>query len=476
MSVKGVQNVVEENGVFYKVYPSGGRKRLCIHKAVSTTCKECGGGSVCVHNKIRSQCRDCKGGGRCEHNRLRYYCRECKGNGICEHNIEKYRCKECKGGGICEHNVEKYRCKDCKGKGICEHNVRKTFCKDCKGGGICEHNRIRSRCKMCKGGSICEHNRIKYYCQDCKGNGICSHNRTRSKCKECNGGSVCIHSNIRSQCKECNGGSFCEHNKIRSRCRECNGGSFCEHNKIRCICKICKGTSICSCGKVKHECWKHCICPCGTLNIDCPKKHRNIFCTLCKINIISSPRRRIEDINKRVCCDCESRCYNDKLRRIELEYVYKLKTWGYYPTEHDKTIRDSLCRIITEHNSTIQNRKRVDLYFRTEDSFHYDIILEIDENSHSGYDISCEFSRLEDLHDQVVSNTGKVRPLCVIRFNPFSKQKDLDERLKKILKKAFDGGYSVDDARGFSVVELLGYSRKRKAEYENSMVAKRQEV
>ena len=73
---------------------------------------------------------------------------------------------------------------------------------------------------MC-GSSICEHNRIRINCKECGGSSICEHNRIRINCIECGGSSICEHNRQRNGCKECGGSSICEHNRQRSKCLQC---------------------------------------------------------------------------------------------------------------------------------------------------------------------------------------------------------------------------------------------------------------
>lgn len=377
---------------------------------------------------------------------------------------------------LCKHERIRSDCKDCGGSRVCVHKKIKIKCAECDGSLVCLHKCLKSRCKECMGNEICVHKRRKSYCKDCMGNQICVHKRRKSRCKDCGGSNLCVHGRSKEYCIDCDGSQVCLHKHIRSSCKECKGSQICKHMRARNNCKECKGTEICECNQYRRQCWKHCKCPCGKLNLDCTKKHRNKFCTLCKMIRLSPEREHIQKLDKRICRDCEIRNYGEKMQRIEIQYVDKLKTWGYHPTVHDKIIKNDECNIINEHNSDNLNRKRVDLYFKTESSFRYDVLLEIDEHSHSGIDVSCEFRRLEDVHDQITANRGYVKKLVVIRFNPFSKEQRLDEKLKALLEKAFRGEYTVSDDRGFAVVALLGYSKKRTIEYSNSSSSKRHKI
>jgi hypothetical protein len=100
-------------------------------------------------------------------------------------------------------------------------------------------------------------------------------------------------------------------------------------------------------------------------------------------------------------------------------------------------------------------------------------LAECDENSHSGYDPTCEYKRLQDVWDQIYSNTHVSKPLAVIRFNPYYKKGDVVMMVKRALEKALSGKYTVHDARGLEVVELIGYNAKRRALYVESGMMKR---
>lgn len=287
---------------------------------------------------------------------------------------------------------------------------------------------------------------------------------------------LCEHFQQIKRCVKCAKTKTCQHGVLMKLCTVQFCCEICPHDTRRRRCNKCKGDNRCPCGKLKNDCFKHFICPCGVSNHDCTLKHRNPFCTMCKMTRLTTQKKRINDLEKRLCQVCEITNYEKTLKRIEHEYLDKLRSWNYFPSVHDQIIKDSSCNIINVHGGEQKNRKRVDMLFRTEPTFPYNIILEIDEHSHSGYDISCEFVRLQDLFDQIVSNTGLVKPLIVIRFNPFSTEKDIDLKLRGVLTKAFKGLYKTDDDRGFTVVELLGYSKKRKEHYQNADVAKKKKI
>ena len=360
-------------------------KRKCIHGKQRSRCKECGGSQICEHNRERCRCKECGGTYICKHNKRRSDCKECGGASICEHNRERRICKECGGASICEHNRVRSRCKECGGSQICEHNRERHRCKECGGASICEHNKRRSLCKECGGASICEHNRVRSLCKECGGTSICEHNRVRRICKECGGASICEHNRVRSLCKECGGTSICEHNRVRSLCKECGGSQICEHNKRRSTCKECGGSQICKHKKERKRC-KECggsqLCKTPLCETHATKKYEG-YCLACFVN---NPENRDKPI-----------IHNYKTK--EKTVVDNIKeTFPDFTWVTDKRVQDG-CSL-----------RRPDLLL---DMGTHIIIVEIDENKHSGYECSCENKRLmllsQDLHH---------RSIVFIRFNP----------------------------------------------------------
>jgi hypothetical protein len=130
----------------------------------------------------------------------------------------------------------------------------------------------------------------------------------------------------------------------------------------------------------------------------------------------------------RLCKFCDDGI--NGMKRIELKYLDYFNDWKCPPTSHDVVIKSSNCSTIEVHNSLKKNLRRADYFWLTENSFPYNILVECDENSHSGIDPSCEQKRLQEVYDQIVSNTRHVKPLAVIRFNPYNKKVDVPSCLK----------------------------------------------
>ena len=356
-----------ENNIVCEIIEEKPKRQIkkCEHGRQKSYCKECGGSSICEHRRQKSTCKECCGSSICEHGRQKSYCKECGGSSICEHGRQKSYCKECGGGSICEHGKIKSSCKDCGGGSICEHGRIKSTCKECGGGSICEHGRRKSQCKDCGGGSICEHGKIKSRCKECGGGSICEHGREKTRCKECGGSSICEHGRDKRYCKPCGGGSICEHGRCKSYCKECGGGSICEHGREKRYCKPCGGSRLCK------SSW------CETYG----NRKYNGYCLRCCINLF--PETEV------------SRNYKTK----EKDVVDRIIQWKpEYTWAQDKRIQDGC------------SKRRPDLLL---DMGTHIIIVEIDENKHTGY--SCENRRNMELSQDL-----QHRPIIFIRFNPDS--------------------------------------------------------
>jgi hypothetical protein len=284
----------------------------------------------------------------------------------CEHGRKK-NCKFCGGPQMCAHGERKHRCIECGTSEmcrhskiklncnlcsqICHHGKQKSFCKDCGGASICEHGRRKTTCKMCGGNSVCEHGKQKFQCKFCGGNAICEHGLQRPFCKDCGGNAMCVHGKQKSFCKDCGGNAMCVHGKQKSQCKDCGGSSLC-------LSSWCHTT-----GNNKYE--RYCM-PCFVNN---PEN-------------IHKPAMRNYKTKEKEVVDC-------------IKQTYPQFTWVA-----DRKVQDGC------------SRRRPDLLL---DMGSHIIIVEIDENKHSGYDCSCENKRLME-----ISQDLQHRPIVFIRFNPDS--------------------------------------------------------
>lgn len=278
--------------------------------------------------------------------------------------------------------------------------------------------------------NYCPHGKFPFVCREdvCGGSVYCKHNIRRCRCVPCNGKSRCKHGKEKRRCRECKGGkkAFCsKHNKDIAYCVECGGWALCIHEVKPAYCMFCNPDS-------KYLCNRKCG------------------------QILSAARLKSES---KICAMCE----RDDERCVRIEHFWheKLNKWGFHPSVHDKVIKDSLC-------STI-NRRRADFVFITESSFPYHIVVECDENSHSGHSVSCEMGRLEEIHDQVIGNTDEVKPIVIVRFNPFARN-DPGFELKEALTFLFKGTYEAIDIRGVNLYKVIGYGRCMEKKYTESIL------
>lgn len=271
-------------------------------------------------------------------------------NRYCQHNKFKPYCRECGGSQICQHDKIKRNCRDCGGSSFCEHRKQRYYCKDCGGGGFCPHGNRKSRCLECgKGSEICCHKRVKTTCKDCGGSQICQHNKSKRFCNLCNTDYLCIHGKIKKRCIECEGSDFCLHGKRKTRCKECGGKELCP-------------THLCeTLGNPKYE---------G-------------YCLPCFVN---NPENRDKPAIKN---------YKTKEKEVGQRIIEKFQKYTWIS---DKKVKDGC------------SRRRPDFLLDLETHI---IIVEVDENSHSAYDCSCENKRLMELSQDL-----QHRPIVFIRFNP----------------------------------------------------------
>lgn len=169
------------------------------------------------------------------------------------------------------------------------------------------------------------------------------------------------------------------------------------------------------------------------------------------------------------CAGCER--FDEKLQRIEHVWKEKLAGEDIYPSVHDKIIR-------TAGTCGVENRRRVDFFFLTGKEANANVLVECDEYSHSRIPVACEMVRLQQVCDQIISNTKQVKPLYVIRFNPYTTEYTEDELLRALVESIHKGlclkKDALQDARGVILhEELIGYSLARTRAYAQAPQAKR---
>lgn len=300
---------------------------------------------------------------------------------VVQNCVSKRYCKQCDG---CEHGRVKKHCKECTPNLQCEHNRIKYNCKDCNTSNYCEHNRERRVCKECKCVDICEHNRIKYQCKECGGKKFCKHNIRKAYCKECGGSELCQPHGIRKDsCRECNIGNkvICEHGQRSRTCRDCKTGtSICVHETRKSRCGFCEG-----CGS---ELCKSCRM---VLKL---KYHENCY----KCYIHDALKNKTSEEIKEFISKLPQRERTKEIRIYDtVTHIFPNYDWKY-------NMYVPVCG---------ENGKRETCYYP---DIHvnmgsYILLIEIDENQHSGYN-SCETRRMTDML------AAFAVPLYIVRFNP----------------------------------------------------------
>jgi hypothetical protein len=179
----------------------------------------------------------------------------------------------------------------------------------------------------------------------------------------------------RTYCKVCD--RTCEHGKCKSTCNVC---VRCEHGKCnKSHCKECGGSALC------RSSWCH-----TTGN----KKYDG-YCVPCFVN---NPDNMFKP---------EMRNHKTKEKEV-VDFI--MENYPKFTWVADRRVQDGC------------SRRRPDLLL---DMGSHIIIIEIDENKHSGYDCSCENKRLME-----ISQDLQHRPIVFIRFNPDS-YRDQSGRLIK---------------------------------------------
>ncbi len=206
-------------------------------------------------------------------------------------------------------------------------------------------------------------------------------------------------------CKECGGSGLCVHGNIKQYCKECDGCGICEHGKQKYLCMHCDGRRLC---KTAH-CTTH------------KNKKDDGYCLFCFAHLFPD--------------EPVARNYKTKENTVVtfLKEKFSDVTW-----KCDKKVEGGC------------SRRRPDLFL---DMGSHIVIIEVDENSHDGYDPTCEEKRLGEIwgdiyHHKIVFvqfNTDKYkgedgnnvpspwRPNKFGVFTVFPKWKDAwDARLEKL--------------------------------------------
>ena len=211
-------------------------------------------------------------------------------------------------------------------------------------------------------------------CKPCIPCILCEHGKCNTlRCKDCVriSKAEAMEAKKKKATQEAKEARLCEHGKCKSYCKVCvRFSQLCEHGKYnKSFCKICDGSKLC------RSSWCH---------TSGNQKYEG-YCVPCFINNpenILKPAMRNHKTKEKEVVDC-------------VMQHYPQFTWIA-----DRRVQDGC------------SRRRPDLLL---DMGSHILIVEIDENKHSGYDCSCENKRLME-----ISQDLQHRPIVLIRFNPDS--------------------------------------------------------
>jgi hypothetical protein len=241
---------------------------------------------------------------------------------------------------------------------------------------------VFSRCSICLGHPV-----NKNKCSRCKKEYIPKENdrvfngKILQTCLNCRI-KLCSHKNLKSKCNECIKTSIkninCKHGKRKARCKvkDCGTKSdYCKHDKTKNYCIECSPNSKAFCTN------------CRIFRVTI---RSNYLCSYCNPN--STTRQKTKEIKIKKWLE-------------ENEYIFK------YNKNCNNT--GSECR-----------RYFPDFLFECGTFF---IVLEVDEFAHSGYDVSCEKIRENNISIQLGL------PTMFIRYNPDLKGINQKAKLKSTL-------------------------------------------
>jgi hypothetical protein len=240
----------------------------------------------------------------------------------------------------------------------------------------CEHEKQLRLCRECPdgGSAFCIHDRQKSNCKECGGSSICIHDRRKSTCKDCGGSSICIHDRMKNTCKDCGGSSICIHDRMKNTCKECGGSSICIHDRQKSTCKECSPDS-------------------------------NAFCKSCRLFIVSKK-------NNHLCSYCNPD--SSSRQRTKENQIQELLIKENISFVNNKTFTNDCCL-----------KYRPDFLIDCDTHF---LVVEVDENAHSGYEKDCEIIRMNNI------SHGLGLPTRFIRYNPDSTESSKDEREDALIK------------------------------------------
>lgn len=234
----------------------------------------------------------------------------------------------------------------------------------------------------------------------------------------------------------------CKKSQVKGgKCRDHGGRTGCKTTDctsaavVRGYCSSCDPGSKCVCGNIKKQCVEH-------------HDPSTIWCATCNVIQVRHGAQH--------CDRCRRALFGVDIR-VEHKYREKFAAWGFHPSATDVVIKEGgTCKVVKCDGTP--NLEKGDYVFILPEECAYDVLAECDENEHLYYGKECEEARLDRVADQVMANTGVVRGLVVIRFNPDCKH-DIDEELRAVLTRAMTGGYVIDNDRGVKTI-YIGYKQR----------------
>ena len=254
---------------------------------------------------------------------------------------------------------------------------------------LCVHDIMKKSCNSCSPSLYCPCKKLIKSCSKCKVHiGRCGCQKSRSMCRQHGGWALC----------KC--GSSMHH----SRCTSCcSGKKLCEHQRRMNNCPECLRTANESGVDSKYLACNAEWCPCGRARKHCKEHGGSHLCTHCRLTMVRTKGSE--------CSVC--RRFRDGSAPLkQKEFAVKCVL--------EKAILDSVIPQYTLHDKAIAlgldkiwfGASRPDWVWMLEDRW---IVLEVDENQHSGANYSCERKR-----ELQICNIAASLPVFFIRFNPDS--------------------------------------------------------
>lgn len=194
----------------------------------------------------------------------------------------------------------------------------------------------------------------------------------------------CQHGTRKSRCKKCHGSGICEHKIERYVCRICKGTGICKHGIRKQICKDCDGSGICKHKRLKYDC------------IDCVQSQCNICLIIMTPGNMARHYRTVHSAERQLRQKKEETKFENFLKQNAILYDRE---------------------VFVNFKCDIGDRDKQ--YARLDFLIHHNniYIVEMDENQHQWYTLSCELSRMCQVN-QLLFEQYNVNGIVWIRFNP----------------------------------------------------------